>query len=161
MSAATVVSRLPGRLRVRHPALRRPRACAAALALLTGRDGVIAVEANPATGGLLLRYDPARGAPDKMEADVVAALNDLFRAAAPQAALPPVAELHKAERRLSPRPMSKRLVNIGMLGSMAATLAALAYGKKLHALMGAAHLVFLAAHLATHRQKLARDLSLS
>lgn len=161
MSATTVASRLPGRLRLRHPGLRRPRACTAAQTLLTGWDGVTAAETNPATGGLLLRYDPARAAPDEMEARAVAALNSLFGTARPQAAPSPVAPRPVAKPPLSPRPMSKRLVNIGMLGSMAATLGALAYGKKLHALMGAAHLVFLAVHLATHRRKLARDLSLS
>lgn len=53
---------LPGRLRLRLAALRRNPALAARLRhTLAPLPGVADVEANPLTGSLLVRYDPAAG----------------------------------------------------------------------------------------------------
>lgn len=179
MSAVKVASRLPGRLRLRGDVLRRPRRNEELRALLAGWEGVTAAEGNPATGGLLLRYDPARLDPGELEARVLAAVDP--PPAPPQtppahAATPPYnygAHTHPhrypvkrpaaakpaAKPGANPRATARRLTNVAMLATMAGSLAALAWGKKLHALIGMAHVGFLALHLFDHRRKLIRDLT--
>jgi hypothetical protein len=56
-----IAHRLPGRLRVRVPTLRKRRAEAEQVAgRIAGLDGVLEVEGHPFTGSLLVRFDPAR-----------------------------------------------------------------------------------------------------
>jgi hypothetical protein len=56
-----VAHRLPGRLRVRLPFLRRQRDEAERVAgLVADRDGVLEVRGHPFTGSLLVRFDPRR-----------------------------------------------------------------------------------------------------
>lgn len=176
MSAVKVASRLPGRLRLRGDVLRQPRRNEELRALFANWEGVTTAEGNPATGGLLLRYDPARLDPIELEARALA-LVDPPSPAAPQAqpadaATPPYhygAHTHPhrypvkrpaaARPAANPRATARRLTNIAMLATMAGSLAALAWGKKLHALIGMAHVGFLALHLVDHRRKLIRDLT--
>ncbi|TVR98964.1 MAG: heavy-metal-associated domain-containing protein [Rhodospirillales bacterium] len=55
------VHHVPGRLRIRTPAIkRRPEAAETARRCLSAIDGVIAAEASALTGSITLRYDPAR-----------------------------------------------------------------------------------------------------
>lgn len=161
MNPTKVASRLPGRLRLRGDALRQPRRNAELRTLFAGWDGVIAAEGAPATGGILLRYDPARVAPADIEARALAAVDP--PPIPPQTPLAAVRVSAAHRYPIKPpaiKPVSaRRLVNIGMLASMAGSLIALAYGKKLHALIGVAHLGFLALHLVDHRRKLIRDLT--
>lgn len=158
MNPTKVASRLPGRLRLRGDALRQPRRNGELRALFAEWDGVVAAEGTPATGGMLLRYDPSRIAPADIEARALAVVN-------PSPAPPPAPIRAQAAHRYPIKPpamkpaSARRLVNIGMLASMAGSLIALAYGKKLHALIGVAHLGFLALHLVDHRRKLIRDLT--
>lgn len=175
MSAVKVASRLPGRLRLRGDVLRRPHRNEELRALLAGWEGVTSAEGNPATGGLLLRYDPARLDPGELEARALALVDPSPAPEQPQpadAATPPYhygAHTHPhrypvkrpaaAKPAASPRATARRLTNIAMLASMAGSLAALAWGKKLHALIGMAHVGFLALHLIDHRRKLIRDLT--
>lgn len=175
MSAVKVASRLPGRLRLRGDVLRLPRRNEALRARFAAWEGVTAAEGNPATGGLLLRYDPARLDPAELEARALA-LVDPPPPAPPQAqpahAAPPPHHygVHSHPHRFpvkrpaakpaaNPRATARRLTNIAMLATMAGSLAALAWGKKLHALIGMAHVGFLALHLFDHRRKLTRDLT--
>lgn len=172
MSAVKVASRLPGRLRLRGDALRQPRRNEALRARFAAWEGVTAAEGNPATGGLLLRYDPARLDPAELEARALAAIDP--QPASPQPTPAPVSSPHHrahghphrfpvrrpaAKPAVSPRATARRLTNIAMLATMAGSLAALAWGKKLHALIGMAHVGFLALHLIDHRRKLIRDLT--
>lgn len=175
MSAVKVASRLPGRLRLRGDVLRRPRRNEELRAQIAAWEGVTAAEGNPVTGGLLLRYDPARLDPGELEARALAAVDPPPAPELPQpadAATPPYhygAHTHPhrypvkrpaaAKPAASPRATARRLTNIAMLASMAGSLAALAWGKKLHALIGMAHVGFLALHLIDHRRKLIRDLT--
>ncbi|HRJ61479.1 MAG TPA: hypothetical protein PKZ97_13600 [Azospirillaceae bacterium] len=180
MSAVKVASRLPGRLRLRGDALRRPRRNQELRAQIAAWEGVTAAEGNPATGGLLLRYDPARLDPAELEARALA-LIDPPPPAPPQAppahvATPPhhygahshphrfpvkrpAAAKSGTNPGANPRATARHLTNIAMLATMAGSLAALAWGKKLHALIGMAHVGFLALHLLDHRRKLIRDLT--
>lgn len=69
-----IVSALPGRIRVREPALRAPRTNQRLQTLITNFAGVVAVEGNARTGSLLLRYDTAKVARQTIEAQVEAAV---------------------------------------------------------------------------------------
>lgn len=58
---AEVLSSVPGRLRLRVPDLRdHPRRAAELAARVRAVHGVRAVEPNPVTGSVLVRFDPAR-----------------------------------------------------------------------------------------------------
>ena len=173
MSAVKVASRLPGRLRLRGDALRQPRRNEELRLRIAAWEGVTRTEGNPATGGLLLRYDPARLDPADLEARALALVDP--PPAPPQTPPAPVSPPHHygahshphrfpvrrpaAKPAANPRATARRLTNIAMLATMAGSLAALAWGKKLHALIGMAHVGFLALHLFDHRRKLTRDLT--
>ncbi|CAO3432934.1 hypothetical protein [Azospirillum doebereinerae] len=145
-----IVSHLPGRLRVRDSALRQASRNELLQATLRGWDGVLSVTGNPATGGVLIHYDPARLPSAEIETRVGATLR------------PPVSGgVNERAEDAKPLPAPtvwrmNRAAKIGMLGSLSGTLLALAVGKRLHAAFGVAHLAFLAVHLTTHRKKLLR-----
>lgn len=151
MPGAALVSRLPGRVRLRHACLRPAARNHALRDELAEWEGVVLVEGNPATGSLLIHYDVARVAASVMEARLGARMAALT--APPPAAAPapaparPVAASAPTLRRLN------RAAKVGMLVSLSGTLAALSMGKKLHAAFGVLHLAFLLVHLANHRKR--------
>lgn len=136
-----IVSRLPGRLRLRATGLRHPGRNAALCAELTGWAGVVSAEGSPRTGGILVHYDPRQIEPAAFEAQISGRLGEIEPAA-------PTPEPGQALWRMN------KYAKWGMLGSLSGTLIALSAGKKLHAAFGALHLLFLAAHLTIHRTKL-------
>lgn len=134
-----LVSVLPGRIRVRHPALRedeRYRALSgrlAALATLTG---------DPAVGSLLLTYDPSRIAPAWMEERVRAEV---------AAVLPAPASGGDPARRGRPLKRSvNRAAKIGAVAAMAVSLAALGSSRRLHAQAGLVAVALTLVHMAVH-----------
>lgn len=138
-----IVSRLPGRLRLRGEDLRVSAANQALCRELLGWEGVVSAEGNPTTGGILLRYDVGHIDTEAMEA-MVAARVDRATASVSVSEPKPDAMLWRMNR----------YAKWGMLGSLTGTVAALAVGKKLHAAFGVAHLAFLLVHLSNHRNKL-------
>lgn len=99
-----IVHRLPGRLRLRVPAIRQIDQAQQEWAfvwrdLLGGTGEIESVEVNPTTGSVLIRYDPDR----LTEAELLAFLQAVNRLVLQHvdrlAALPP-AELPEALRRL-------------------------------------------------------------
>jgi Heavy metal associated domain 2 len=162
MSGSPIASRLPGRLRLRTPELRQRRFNETLVAEFARWDGVLSVEGNVATGGILLRYDAGRVDPAGMEARVVARLDPPASAGRSEASpeVPPgvPSETPAAGSLLWPAgsllwPLN-RPAKIGMLASLTASMLALTVGKKPHAVLGALHLAFLMIHLANHRRKL-------
>lgn len=141
--SAGIVSRLPGRLRLRATELKQAGRNAALCRELAEWSGVLSAEGNSQTGGVLLHYDATTVAPVVMEARVVARLGEL-------APVPAAAETKPGERLWR----MNRYAKWGMLGSLSGTLLALTVGKKMHAALGALHFVFLSVHLANHRSKL-------
>lgn len=147
-AASPIVSHVPGRLRLRAPELRRRGRNGEVCAALAAWDGVLSAEGNPATGGILLRYDAARVAP----AAIQARLAEMFA---------PISDEADEDDILFETPANglslwdlNRYAKWGMLGALGGSLAALAVGKKLHAALGAAHVAFLLVHLANHRGRL-------
>lgn len=151
MSARTsaIVSAVPGRIRLRHPTLRRPDRHREVADRLVAVDGLRVAEGNPAVGSLLVLYDPAALDPAEAEARVVAV-------AVPDSASAPAAAPAPAARPMA-QPVASRInraAKIGMLGSMAATLAALTVGKRLHAGAGTLFVALMLVHIVNHRRRL-------
>lgn len=69
-----IVSALPGRIRVREPALRARKTNERLQTVLADFDGVLSVEGNQKTGSLLVRYDVRKVSPQAMEAQIEAAV---------------------------------------------------------------------------------------
>jgi hypothetical protein len=139
-----VASSIPGRLRLRAPALRAPETLARLAALLGALDASCRVETNPHCGSLLLRYDPTRLAQSTAESAA--------RAACPLANVAPSAKTRRYTR-ASLR--MNRYAKYGMLASLGASLVYAATGAtRAHALTGAVFVACLGAHMAVHRHRL-------
>ncbi|MDR0882418.1 MAG: hypothetical protein LBP55_07735 [Candidatus Adiutrix sp.] len=59
-----IASFINGRARIRNPRFKDPDAAATAAAELKTRPGVLRASANPATGGILLEYNPLEMEPE-------------------------------------------------------------------------------------------------
>lgn len=140
---AFIVSSLPGRIRVRHPALREPARLAQLEAAAVRWRGVQSAKADPRAGSLLLHYDAARLERRGLEARLEAAARRLV----------PAAGRHAPSTRVRINRLAKR----GMLAGLGASLLFAAAGaKRLHIVTGGFFLAGLAAHLAVHRRHLLR-----
>lgn len=152
-------SRLPGRIRVRHPALRARARHAELAAELARWDGMISVEGNPSTGSLLLHYDAKRCAPAHMEVRVAeAAAAVIGLTAEPPTPEPvPAPPEAAAPRKKSPRNGLRQLnraAKFGMMASLPLSLAALAFSKRTHAAAGAAFVALVLVHMTANRRYL-------
>ncbi|TWA85701.1 hypothetical protein FBZ83_103293 [Azospirillum brasilense] len=150
-----IASAVPGRIRVRHPLLRRTDRFQEALGRLESLDAVRVTESNPAVGSVLLSYDPAVLTPDDARSRVEALLSAVLHpaeAVPPPDAPAPVADSKPAAPELKWR--INRAAKIGMMGSMAATLAALGVGKRVHAGFGTLFVAFMLVHMTVQRKRL-------
>lgn len=142
------VSVLPGRIRLRHPLLRdaaRHQALADRLRRLAD------VEGNPATGSLLLRFDPAdTGVDARIRAEVAAALPAAALAATPS----PPARAARRPRKASVKWGVNRAAKAGAVTSMVVSLAALSFSKRLHAQAGMASVALMLVHMAVHWRRI-------
>jgi hypothetical protein len=140
-----IVSSLPGRIRVRDKALRNPACLARTESALGSLDGVVALEPNLAAGSIVLHYAPDKTDPLRLESEVDALVDTAL--AAP----------HRPPGARSPRMQVNRYAKIGMMGSLAASLALAAAGsKRWHAITGGLFVGCLGVHLGVHRRHLLR-----
>lgn len=150
MSGTFIASHVAGRLRLRHPELRRTGRNAELATLLGGWEGVTGAEGKPACGSIVLRYDPARLSPAEAQARVAA----LFTGAEAADEVDGTGDETVSQDDGLSLWSFNRPAKIGMLTALAGTLVALSVGKKLHAVFGALHVAFLLVHLANHRKKI-------
>jgi hypothetical protein len=151
-----IASSVPGRMRLRGAPLHDP----SVLDHLSGRIAswrhVAAVEANPRSGSLLVRYDAARLDRACCEQRALAAAANVLgtthvKVGAGETAQP--APRHGAPSRVKANRWAKR----GMLASLATSLLLAAVGsKRWHALTGVLFLHALAVHLWVHRRHILR-----
>ena len=162
-----VASLLDGRVRVRDEGLRREPLVNRVREALLALPGVDAVEANPRVGSLLIIYSAALTAVEKIlktVSNLVGSEEEGRDSAepAPGREKTPFAEkassaTARVRRQLLslvgraalavPPATKKRLVNIGMLASLALSLAAAIFGfKKLHVLAGIVFVVLFGDH---------------
>lgn len=143
--AGFVVSRIPGRLRLRHDVLRAPERNRALRADVAGWEGVVSVDGNPAAGSVLIHYDPAILPPAAIEARLAERLD----------AVPGTRRTHRHRRKNAAAWKDINVpVKAGMLASLAVSLLALGTSRRLHAGAGALYLGFLLLHLAAYRRTL-------
>ncbi len=134
-----IVSSLPGRIRVRLPQLRDAARLARLHDALAACHEVRDCQFNPATGSLLLHYDPAACDPQAMENLVDEAVDAELAAPRPET---PAIRANRASKRI-------------MLGSLAISLGYAALGRKRpHIIAGGIFLAALAVHLSVHRKRL-------
>ena len=139
-----IVSALPGRIRIRDRALRDRARLARIEETLVSLKGVHSLQSNPQAGSLVLHFDTSQLAVETLESAVDAAIDaELARPRAPH--------------RRSLKMQVNRGAKLGMLGSLAASLALAAAGKKRwHAVTGGLFVACLGIHLGVHRRSIPR-----
>ena len=165
----SIASHVPGRLRLRHAALRRAGVVDDVVVAITSGEGVTSVTGNPRTAGILLLYDVARLPPHEAEALAWAALVEISGLADDDRTAgdrdPDEPDAARVEPEATPRPSARTRfattyrkirvpVNLAMLATLGGSLLALGIGRKAHAALGVAHLGVLALHLVQYRRRL-------
>jgi hypothetical protein len=120
---------------------------------LASWDDMVSVDGNRSIGSLLLIYDATRTVPAWMEARIEALMADMAGTAL--VSVKPLSAPSSAPQ--SRRPTLRRLnrhSKLGMVASLALSLAAVGASKRLHAATGAIYLVMMLIHMATHRRHL-------
>jgi hypothetical protein len=166
-----IASSIPGRIRLRHAALRRPERLERLALSLSDWPEALTLEPNARTGSLLLHYDPSRLTRAESERRCVAVLQALLPPPpspepAPVPALQPAAQgptapaaatTSAATARPSQRVRANRLAKRLMLASLLATLVLAAAGaKRWHTGAGLLFVHALGVHLWVHRRHLLR-----
>ncbi|MBK1680891.1 HMA2 domain-containing protein [Rhodocyclus tenuis] len=137
-----IVSATPGRIRIRDKGLRQSERLARLEATLGSLQGITECTGNRRAGSLLLRFDPTAVDMAALEAAIDAAVDAEFALTVGK---------HPLRRKLN------RYAKIGMLGSMAATLAFAASGnKRLHTAAGTIFVGCMGVHMYTFRHHLLR-----
>ncbi len=153
-----IVSSIPGRIRLRDPALRQPDRLERLCAALQAMDGALSVEGNGKAGSVVLYYRPGALAVDAVEAVVEQVVGVEVSTVRVNAA-------KMDAKSARPRPMLKpstrvrlnRYAKRGMLVSLPISLALAAAGRKRwHAVSGGAFVACLLVHMAVHRRHLIR-----
>lgn len=147
-----IVSFIDGRVRLRHPALKKPDLADMALSVVKSVEGVTDVRVNPVTGSMLLFYDT-----EKLSREQLLALAHQC-----SAFLPDEEEGQRKACRGSAgsacRLLSRettRLVDRALLVSLLCSLAGAAAGlEAVHRVTGAVFAVASLQHLAAHRKAL-------
>lgn len=170
-----VASSLPGRIRLRHAALRNPDRLARLRQTIAHWPQVRVVSANEKAGSLLVSYDavalpendcarrceaalaellPARTEVPRVPAKLAPVVTEAVtasRSTRPRAAAP------AASRSGAPRVRANRLAKRAMLATLAASLLLAALGaKRWHIWTGIAFMHALGVHLWVHRRNLVR-----
>lgn len=166
-----IASSIPGRIRLRHAALRRPERLELLARRLSDWPEALTLEPNARTGSLLLHYDASLLAPAESERRCVAALQALLpqppspepatdstlQPAAQGPTTPAAASTSAATARGSRRVRANRVAKRLMLASLLATLVLAAAGaKRWHIGAGLLFVHALGVHLWVHRRHLLR-----
>lgn len=151
---ALIASSIPGRLRIRHPALRNPKRLAELQQTVAQWPGVLAIESKAQTGSFLLHYAAQDPRCAHIETQLLRNVEaHLGLSAAPTATK--VGPPSQPSVRSSSRVRVNRWAKRGMLLSLAISLLLAAAGnKRWHALTGGIFLHALGLHLWVHRRHL-------
>lgn len=149
-----IASSTPGRLRLRHAALRNPERLDLLTRTIAGWSPVREVAANARTGSLLVNYETSA----MEEADFARRCEAALLALLPmKETAVAVAAPKRATRSGATRVRANRLAKRGMLASLAVSMLLAAIGaKRWHIGTGAFFLHALGVHLWAHRRHLFR-----
>ena len=138
-----ITSFVDGRVRLRHPSLKRAEDAELVRGFLASLPGILRVTVNSRTGSLLLEYDPDQISRE----DLLAGQWADFASAQDEAEAP--------RKRRFDRARAIRFTNRGMLATLGASLAfGLAGRERGHVVAGGLFLLFNLAHLYTYRKAL-------
>lgn len=152
-----VASSIPGRIRLRHAALRNPDRLARLQRTIADWPQVRAVTANETAGSLLVRYDAGALDDNDCARRCAAALAELLPERAGQAPTVAVSVPATRARGGAPRVRANRAAKRAMLASLAASMLLAAFGaKRWHIWTGLVFLHALGVHLWVHRRNLLR-----
>ena len=139
-----ITSFVGGRVRLRHPSLKRAEDAEQVRRFLASLPGMLRVTVNSRTGSLLLEYDP-----DQISRE------DLLALAGQWAAFASAQDEAAPRKRRFDRARAIRFTNRGMLATLGASLAfGLAGRERGHVVAGGLFLLFNLAHLYTYRKAL-------
>ena len=161
-----ITSFVDGRVRLRHPALKDGATAELVCSVVGGVEGILAVQANPVTGSLLIYYDTEKLSREQLlelaeqGAAFVPGMNESAVSAEGRAEMPsgrackacaPVDELLGFLTRRS----TTKFIDRAMLVSLIASLAALPLGSRaVHTAAGGVFVSGLLQHLLAHRKAL-------
>lgn len=159
--SSAIASHVPGRIRVRHAALRVPERMAdldAALrAVLDAVGDTGSVTANLAAGSLVICYDHGTETGAATETAILDGVARCLGLAPISARASHAVHRHRRKRKNSFSLTDlNQPVKIGMMASMAVSLLALAGNRRLHASAGAVYVLLVLLHMATYRRTLFR-----
>lgn len=144
MTVNFIASAIPGRIRVRTPALRNPDLLAQMGQAMQNLAGVVSMRPNAAACSIIMEYDSNQVPASEMQAQVETLVTSKL-------AIPPSAESHPKKNTFRRR--ANRWAKYGSIASLGVSLAALAVGgKRLHVIGGGVFVAFLAVHMAIHRK---------
>jgi len=164
--ADCITSFVDGRVRLRHPALKDGATAELVSSVVGGVEGILAVQANPVTGSLLIYYDTEKLSREQLlelaeqGAAFVPGMNESAVPTEGRAEMPsgrackacaPVDELLGFLTRRS----TTKFIDRAMLVSLIASLAALPLGSRtVHTAAGGVFVSGLLQHLLAHRKAL-------
>ncbi len=157
-----VASSLPGRIRLRHPALRNPDRLARLQRTIAQWSHVQAIMANAKVGSLLMHYDVTAVPHEDFVRQCELAFKEVLPTPARTAPPPSASRSHLRSsggqsRGGTPRVRANRMAKRAMLASLAATMLLAALGaKRWHLWTAIAFLHALGVHLWVHRRNLLR-----
>ena len=166
-----VTSFVDGRVRLRHPALKDKATAELVCTVVSGVDGITAVQANPVTGSLLIYYDAEKLTREQLielaeqgTAFIPGMNGEGASAEAPEAVEGAEGGKRKACKACAPvdellgfltRRSTTRFIDRAMLVSLIASLAALPLGNRtVHTAAGGVFVGGVLQHLLAHRKAL-------
>ena len=153
--APYVRSYMPGRIRLRHPALKSPEAASALNEFLGKMEGVTALEINPKVGSLLLYWDPEKLDIESLKAMAVMMLpKEEQPAAEDEKKTCPLAALNPLHSTKAVNQFVNRSMTATFLLMLSGLVPGLRLGRQVHIAAGAAFAALAAWHMARYRKTL-------
>lgn len=152
--APYVRSYVPGRIRLRHPALKSPEAVKALQEFLGKMAGVTSLEVNPRVGSLLLYWDPEKLDIESLKAMAVMMLPKEEEKTEEEKKACPLAALNPLHGSKAVNQFVNRSMTATFLLMLSGLVPGLRLGRQVHIAAGAAFAALAAWHMARYRKTL-------
>ena len=149
--APYIRSYMPGRIRLRHPALKSAQAAAAVRGFLENMEGVVRLELNPRVGSLLLFWDPEKLDIESLRAMAALCLPKDVQEK-PEKKACTLAGLNPLHGSKAVNQCVNRAMTVSLLALLAGLVPGLRAGLSLHTAAGAAFTALAAWHMIRYRK---------